>query len=162
MSTFRGLPVHPLLTHFIVVLIPLTALLAVICVLWPAARRRLVWLVLALSVVTAVVTPVTISSGRWLQHQVGGSPSLSSHAALGATMTYFSWALLMAAVVLAALHLCQARGIAVKPLAQWLIAALVIAAAGASAFQVYRIGDTGAQAVWGGTGHGCPMCTMGC
>ena len=33
------------LVHFIVVLAPLTALLAILCAVWPAARRRLVWLV---------------------------------------------------------------------------------------------------------------------
>ena len=41
MSTFNGLPLHILLNHFIVVLGPLTAILAILCVVWPAARRRL-------------------------------------------------------------------------------------------------------------------------
>ena len=46
MTTVNGLPSHVLLVHFIVVLAPLTALLATLCAVWPAARRRLVWLVL--------------------------------------------------------------------------------------------------------------------
>jgi hypothetical protein len=53
MSTFQGLPIHPMLVHFIVVLAPLTAFLAILCAVWPAARQRLVWLVLALAVVVA-------------------------------------------------------------------------------------------------------------
>ena len=59
MTTIWGLPAHALLVHAIVVLAPLTALLEILCGFWPAARRRLVWLVLALAVVTTVLTPIT-------------------------------------------------------------------------------------------------------
>lgn len=38
----NGLPAHPFLVHFIVVLAPLTAVLAILCAIWPAARQRLV------------------------------------------------------------------------------------------------------------------------
>ena len=48
MTTFNGLPAHVLLVHFIVILSPLTAVLAIVCAVWPAARQRLVWLVLGL------------------------------------------------------------------------------------------------------------------
>ena len=61
MSTVNGLPAHILLNHFIVVLGPLTAVLAIICALWPAARQRLIWLVLLLALITLVLTPVTAS-----------------------------------------------------------------------------------------------------
>src|SRR4029079_13585923 len=44
MRTVNRPPSHVLLVHFIVVLAPLTALLATLCAVWPAARRRLVWL----------------------------------------------------------------------------------------------------------------------
>ena len=40
MSTIAGLPAHILLLHFVVVLVPLTAILLIVCALWPAARRR--------------------------------------------------------------------------------------------------------------------------
>ena len=50
MTTFNGLPAHVLLVHFIVILSPLTAVLAIVCAVWPAARQRLVWLVLAIAV----------------------------------------------------------------------------------------------------------------
>jgi len=42
MTTIAGLPAHPLLVHLIVVLAPGTAVLEILCALWPAARRRLV------------------------------------------------------------------------------------------------------------------------
>jgi hypothetical protein len=41
-TTIAGLPAHPLLVHLIVVLAPGTAVLEILCALWPAARRRLV------------------------------------------------------------------------------------------------------------------------
>ena len=47
MTTITGIPAHALLVHAIVVLAPLVALLEILCAFWPAARRRLVWLVLA-------------------------------------------------------------------------------------------------------------------
>ena len=64
MSTVNGLPAHILLNHFVVVLGPLTAILAIICALWPAARRRLIWLVLLLAVVSLALTPLTVNSVR--------------------------------------------------------------------------------------------------
>ena len=47
LTTISGLPAHALLVHAMVVVAPLTALLGILCALWPAARRHLVWLVLA-------------------------------------------------------------------------------------------------------------------
>ena len=67
MSTVGGLPVHVLLVHFIVVLAPLTAILVVVCGVWPAARRRLVWLILVLAAVTTALTPLTTDAGEWLE-----------------------------------------------------------------------------------------------
>ena len=78
MSTFNGLPAHILLNHFVVVLAPLTAVLAILCALWPAARRRLIWLVLLLAVGTLVLTPLTTSSGAWLGARVGTSPAVTT------------------------------------------------------------------------------------
>jgi hypothetical protein len=43
LTTISGLPAHVLLVHALVVLAPLTALLEVLCALWPAARRSWVW-----------------------------------------------------------------------------------------------------------------------
>ena len=83
MSTFNGLPAHVLLVHFIVVLAPLTAVLAIVCTFWPAARQRLVWLVLTLAMITAVLTPLTTDAGKWLAKRKGRSPLLHAHTAIG-------------------------------------------------------------------------------
>jgi hypothetical protein len=155
LSTFHGLPAHILLNHFIIVLAPLTAILVIISALWPAARRRLAWLTLALATATLVLTPLTTNAGGWLADRVHSSPTLDTHMALGNTMIYFSTALMVAAVLLALIHVYQARGHTVKPVVQGMIAVLVIAAALAAAVQVYRIGQSGTRAVWGS-----PCCMM--
>ena len=36
MTAINGLPGHVLLVHFLVVLVPLTALLEIVCAVWPA------------------------------------------------------------------------------------------------------------------------------
>ena len=149
MTTFNGLPAHVLLVHFIVILAPLTAILAILCAAWPAARKRLVWLVLGLATLTVVLTPLTTDAGEWLEHQVGRSPQLHEHTELGDTMVYFSLALLAVTVLLAVLHVREVRGHSVKRVASWAVAAIVVVASVATAVQVYRIGDSGARATWG-------------
>lgn len=150
MSTLQGLPAHILLNHFVIVLLPLTAILAILCAVWPAARRRLVWLVLALAVVDVVITPLTVSAGEWLiDHADKQSAMLDYHAELGDTMIYFAAALLIAAVLLAVLHVRQRQSLLVPPLVQGLVMVLVIAASVAALVQTYRTGDSGARSAWG-------------
>lgn len=149
MSTINGLPAHVLLVHFIVVLAPLTAVLAIVTALWPAARARLVWLVLGLAAVTAVLTPLTTEAGEWLEHNSARSPLLHAHTELGDTMVYFSIALLAAAVLIAFVHVREQRDRPLKSVALWVIVVLIASASVATTVQVYRIGDSGAKATWG-------------
>ena len=61
MTVVNGLPAHALLLHFLVVLIPLTALLGIVCGLWPAARRgQLLWLTPVLAVAAMVSTTLSV------------------------------------------------------------------------------------------------------
>jgi VanZ family protein len=148
MSVINGLPAHILFVHLIVVLAPLTAVLAVVSAVWPAARRRLVWLVLALALVVMVTTPLTTEAGEWLEHKVGESPAVEIHAELGDTMLYFAIALLVAAALLVFLHVRESRA-TVNTVVAVVIAAVVVLASVATTVQVYRIGDSGSRATWG-------------
>ena len=113
LTTISGLPAHVLLVHALVVLAPLTALLEILCALWPAARRHLVWLVLALAVVTAALTPITANAGGWLYDQERHHRDiLNTHADRGSEMIYFSVALLVVAVVLALVRRREGRAAA--------------------------------------------------
>jgi hypothetical protein len=156
MSTVNGLPAHILLNHLVVVLGPLTAILAIMCALWPAARRRLIWLVLVLAVVTLIVTPLTTNSGAWLVGKVGESPPVRVHEELGETLIYFVASLVAAVILLTAVHVRQARGRTVKLALHVVVGVLVIAAAAATLVQTYRVGDSGARAAWGNTASSPP------
>lgn len=137
-----------MLVHFIVVLAPLTAVLAVLCVVWPAARQRLVWLVLALALVTAGLTPLTTESGEWLEHHIDKSPLVEEHAELGDTMVYFALALLVAAILLTVQHVRAKRGRPFSAALSAAIAVFVLIAGVATSVQVFRIGHSGATSVW--------------
>lgn len=149
MSTINGLPAHVLLVHIIVVLVPLTAVLAIVSALWPAARRRLIWLLVVLSAFNVVMTPITTDAGEWLEHRIGRSPALHAHTKLGDTMIYFVLALLVAVLLLLLAHLRETRNRPVGRALVGVVAVIAIAAGVAATVQVYRIGDSGAKATWG-------------
>ncbi len=145
-TTISGLPAHVLLVHALVVLAPLTALLEILCALWPAARRHLVWLVLTLAAVTTVLTPITANAGAWLYDQERHHRDiLNTHADRGSLMIYFSIALLAVAVMLALIHRREVRASSIVNVA---IAVITIVVGVASIVQVVRIGDSGARSVW--------------
>lgn len=150
MTTISGLPAHVLLVHAMVVLAPLTALLAILCGIWPAARRRLVWLVLVLALVTAGLTPLTTEAGEWLfDRERQPSEILRTHAERGGWMIYFSVALVVVAVALAVLHVAEGRSEKRRVGANILVAVLALAVGISTCVTVFRIGDSGARAVWG-------------
>ena len=153
MDTISGIPAHALLVHGMVVLAPLTALLEILCAFWPAARRRLVYLVLAFAVVTMVLTPLTTSAGEWLL-QEGGPPRpiLQEHVERGEWMIYFSVAMLLVALALAVLQRMEGRSDKPRKAAAAILAVVALVVGVSSIITVVRIGDSGAQAVWGDRG----------
>jgi uncharacterized membrane protein len=151
LTVFHGLPTHVLLVHFVVVLVPLTAVLEIVCALWPAVRRgHIVWLTLVLAVVTLVLTPMTTKAGQWLYDlRAHPDPILQEHAERGGGMIYFSVALLVVAIALAALHVAERRSEKRRLPASIVVALLALAVGISSMVQLYRVGDAGAQSVWG-------------
>jgi uncharacterized membrane protein len=143
LDTFNGLPLHPLVVHAVVVLLPLSVVGAIVVALRPAWRQTYGWLVAGLLVVATALTPVATSSGEALEKRVGDP---GRHAELGDQLIWFEIALLVLLVAMLVLHRrgvvsAAARGVAV----------LVLIASVAAAVQVYRVGDSGAKAVWGDT-----------
>jgi hypothetical protein len=150
MTTIAGMPAHALLVHAIVVLAPLVALLEILCALWPAARRRFVWLVLALAAVNFVLTPLTTAAGDWLYNQQQQpSDILITHANRGQWMIAYSVALLVVAIALAVLHWLEGRSDKHRTVATVVVAIVALAVGVSSIVAVVRIGDAGAEAVWG-------------
>ena len=150
MTTIWGLPAHALLVHAIVVLAPLTAALEILCGLWPAARRNLVWLVLALAGGTTILTPITTDAGEWLKDQRRSvSPILQEHAERGDWMIYFSAAMLVAALALVALHWLEGRSDQPRRALAIAVAIVTLVVGVSSIVTVVRIGHSGSQSVWG-------------
>ena len=148
-TTISGLPAHVLLVHALVVLAPLTALLEILCALWPAARRHLVWLVLTLAGVTTVLTPITANAGAWLYDQERHHRDiLNTHADRGSLMIYFAIALLTVAVMLALIHRREVRAPSPGRIINVAIAVITIVVGVGAIVQVVRIGDSGARSVW--------------
>ena len=91
---------------------PFAALLEMLCAVWPAARRRFVWLVLAFAVVTTVLTPLTTTAGDWLYNQPGPAqrhPHRARHRQRGQLVIVFSVGLLVVAIALAVLDWLESR-----------------------------------------------------
>jgi hypothetical protein len=150
MTTITGIPAHALLVHAIVVLAPLTALLEVLCGLWSAARRRLVWLVLALAALNLVLTPLTTEAGEWLLSQRSRvSAVLETHAQRGGWMIYFSVALFVVAIALGVLHWLESRSDKRRTVANVVVAIVALLVGVSSIITVVQIGDSGAHSVWG-------------
>jgi uncharacterized membrane protein len=150
-TVINGLPAHVLFVHFIVVLVPLTALLEIVCALWRAARLRLVWLVLVLAALTTALTPITINAGEWLFNlRKQPSPILREHAGRGEWMIYFCVALLVVAILLAVMRVLESRSDERRGAAKIVVAIITLAVGISSMVQVYRVGDAGSQSVWGG------------
>ena len=149
MTILFGLPAHALLVHGVVVLAPLVAALQILCALSPAARRRLVWLNLALAAAVTALTPLTIDAGEWLYDQQSApSAILREHQERGEWMIYLAVALLVVAIVQAFQHRSESRSAEPKRMLTVIAAVLAIVVGVASTFGVVVIGDTGARAVW--------------
>ena len=57
-----GLPVHPLVVHAVVVLLPMAVVGSVLVALWPAIRARWAWPVVFLTAAAVVAIPVAPAS----------------------------------------------------------------------------------------------------
>lgn len=137
-----GLPLHPLVVHFAVVLVPLAfvALLAVAAVKrW---RERYAHLALVLTVAAALFAVIARFSGGQLASMAGGVPS--GHAFWGNLLMYAA----LATAALALLWFFMIRKEKDAP-ANTVLGWLSVAAAGVAMVMTMLAGHTGAESVWG-------------
>ncbi|GHH74520.1 hypothetical protein GCM10018793_15940 [Streptomyces sulfonofaciens] len=178
LTVFDGLPTHVLLVHFVVVLVPLTALALVVCAVWPQGARRLGLVLPLLALVTLAFVPFTTNAGEWLRDRIGHTPPVNRHADLGDGL--LPWVVSVLAVSAAVWWVTRRETVAETrrttaaeggperrlPAHLWpslplrprvlrvLVAVLAFAAAAGSVAQVYRVGDSGAEAAWQGVVSG--------
>jgi hypothetical protein len=165
MTTVNGLPAHVLLVHAIVVLLPLSALLLVLSALWPAARRKLAGPNAILSVVVVILVPITTDAGEWLERRVASTPLVRDHTELGDTALWVALPVAVLALLVwwrrreslrtQATDTADATGrrtflAPASKAVTVVLSVLAVVAAGAAVYDIYRIGDSGAQASWQG------------
>ena len=139
-----GLPLHPLVVHAVVVLLPLSALGLIACVAIPRLRAHGAGLSVLGLAVGAASAFVAAASGNALAAQVGIP---AAHQALGQVLPWVGAATLVLAGVWYFMQRGQERQ---QPLTRGL-GGLAAAAAVASVAVTVLVGHSGATAVWGGT-----------
>lgn len=150
-----GLPLHPLIVHAVVVLLPLTAFALLLGTFFPTARRRLGIVTPIAALLVLVLVPVTIAAGESLKEIVGPLPSVEHHEMLGRMLPPWALALfIVAAAQWAWYRFRPVRGQDEAPrggrtVTVILAVAATIVAAG-STVMVVLIGEAGARSVWGG------------
>jgi hypothetical protein len=156
---FRGLPLHVLLVHGVIVLIPLAALLTVLSAVWPAARRRLGIITPLVALVALIAVPITQNAGEWLLQRAYAAQGTSAsaqlvqeHANLGRTMLWYAIGLFVASLLVWGVPLLLSRRSKQAP-APWIgvvVAVVAVVLSGLAVVQVVRVGESGSTAVWTG------------
>lgn len=149
-ETVLGLPLHPLVVHATVVLVPLTALVLLLAVLVPRFRAWAGWLPLGLAVVSTALAPISTSSGENLEERIGESPLIERHAELGEMLIWWCLGMLAVALALTVVQRRTTRSTTEPPkgLAVALAVAGLVASVG-TMVQVALIGHSGAESAWG-------------
>lgn len=153
-----GLPAHPLLVHFGVVLGPLLIVASVLYALVPVLRKHLGWVVLGLGAAAPAALWFAKLSGENLFQTLvdkGYPPQILRQVDLHQDFgDAAAWAgLLLGGLSIALVLVCTAA--ARKPASSgskalvYGLSALVVVAAVATGYYVFMTGDSGAQAVWG-------------
>jgi uncharacterized membrane protein len=157
-STIGGLPLHPLVVHATVVLVPLAALTVLLAAVLPRFRRWAGWLPLLLAAGALVVTPLATSTGENLEHQSAENALVQRHAELGGLLIWWVaplFALALVAYVLARRRSERGSGtLGAGPAPRWLVVGLTVLGIViplGTLVQVVLIGHSGAQAVWSGS-----------
>lgn len=160
----NGLPLHPLIVHFVVVAFPGAAVLLLLSAFWPTARRRLGIITPLLALASLIAVPLAASSGESLEEKVDGSALLETHTELGDTLLPWAIAVFVVAAALWAWQHYVLTPDAARPhptlnattrrvVAIVLTVLVLISSIGAIVTTV-RIGDSGAKAVWSDSSAG--------
>ncbi|WP_336792371.1 DUF2231 domain-containing protein [Gordonia malaquae] len=158
MDTFNGLPLHPLVVHFVVVTVPVAALVAIAAAVWPAARTKMGPLPSIIAFLGLIATWVAMSAGEALEEQRypdGVSGPVATHTEAGDVVIIgvgclFGAALLMYLVTLPPVVERLPLSEPVLKIVDVVARVLSVAAAVAALYLVYKAGDSGARSVWGG------------
>jgi predicted membrane protein DUF2231 len=171
-DTIFGLPVHPLVVHATVVIVPAAVLAVALAAAWRPFRRWAGPLPLLLSAAGLVLVPLSTSSGEALERRVPETGLLQAHTRIAEGLLLPVAALTLAAAALYWLHRRERRqpgqgggagSSHAAPGRLAVVAILLVAAVGtvSTAVQVARIGHSGAEAAWAKTAQTPPRAGEG-
>jgi hypothetical protein len=157
----NGLPLHVLLVHFVVVVVPVAALCTVLAAAWPAARRRLGIVTPIIALGALISVPITTQAGEWLQARVGHTELVAAHAALGTTLLPWAIATFLVAAIQwfwfrfvtapDAKFASRVSGTSARLVITIVLAAAVAVLAVGSVLTVVQVGESGVRAIWTGS-----------
>lgn len=175
MSSIAGLPAHILFVHVVVVLLPASAVVAVVVALNPRFRARYGVAAVIGTFLVSLAVPIAAQTGEGLASRLPTDSLIRAHAALGQQLVPWTAVFGLCLAALVAIDLWR-RGVAdpeprLRPLESWLLAhapravrslrpggwlrpafrtaqVLAVATALAVGVWVVRVGDSGARAVW--------------
>jgi hypothetical protein len=154
---FNGLPIHVLVVHVVVVLVPLAAFCLVLAAAWPVARNRLGIVTPLVAAVALVSTFIAVEAGEALQQQVASTALSRAHTAIGEDLRPWVFALFALAVIQWVWHrgftgtgryatMLTSRN---ARLAITLVLAIAIGVVAVGAvIETVLIGESGARAAW--------------
>lgn len=166
MVVIDGIPLHPLVVHAIVVLLPLAALGTIVIAIRRSWRRSLGVPVLLIALAGVIAVPVATATGDQLRSNLPANPLLDVHADLGSMLLPYAVGyvvVLAAAVVLelttdpvpVATGVHALRETATSTRSRIATALTVLAALGGIGvtYLVVLIGHAGSRVVWQGIGQ---------
>lgn len=150
--TVFGLPLHPLIVHATVVVVPLAAIAVLLATIWPRFSRWASWGPLAAAVLAVILVPITTSSGESLEHMLPHSDLIERHARLADGLLPWVIVMLVGAAGMFWSQLSSSRPQLWTLARPVVILFMVVATVGAVGclIEVVRIGHSGAAAAWSG------------
>jgi len=170
-GTVFGLPLHPLVIHATVVVVPVATVMVIVAALWRRVRSRLAWPAFVASVLATGLVGLAALSGKPLARQVPHSALVAHHAQLAKLLVVWVVAMTGASFAMAYVGWLRAggsvpNGLRVPPwlvavagpawavrvaAARWVLPAalgLSVLTGAGTLVQVVLVGHSGAQATW--------------
>ena len=144
---FRGLPVHVLVVHSVVILVPVAAVATLAVAVRPQWRRTFGPLVMLVASGALVGVVAAMLSGRWLRGRLGYPEEYFRHGELGERVIWYVgpfWLLTAAFLLLDRRRARDSR----PPMVVTALAVLAVLVGLASMAQVIRTGEAGVESVW--------------
>lgn len=172
LESFGGLPTHPLLVHFPIVLVPVTLILALLAVFWRRYQRGLAIAVLCTGVIGGGAGFLAGESGEKLQHRLpnGHDALIRDHASYGDTAKVLCALLVIMSIVYCAyvwrdkLGMGDGNAFGRFLSLQWVavvFAVAIIGLSGVATTWVILAGHSGATAAWQKTWDSLPPAPAG-